>query len=82
MYSYCNMPHVRAQEYVISDQDNYKLEHVEVIQRHHKRIPYQSNAFPVEDREWPGCGDTKEFYYSQPDSGFAAAKIYVSYTGY
>lgn len=82
VYNYCNMPHVRAREYVIPDQGIYKLEYVEVIQRHHKRTPYQSNAFPVEDHEWPGCGNTREFYYGEPTPGFAAAKIYVSYTAY
>jgi hypothetical protein len=32
--------------------DNYTLEYVEVIQRHHKRTPYSSNTFFVEDIEW------------------------------
>lgn len=80
VYNYCNMPHVRAREYVVPDQDVYELEYVEVIQRHHKRSPYQSNTFPAEDREWPGCGDTREFYYGQPTPGFDAAKIYVSFS--
>jgi len=31
---------------------DYKLEYVEVIHRHHKRTPYASNTFPVEDIEW------------------------------
>ncbi|KAL0638614.1 hypothetical protein Q9L58_002340 [Maublancomyces gigas] len=70
------MPHVRAREYVVPDQDVYELEYVEVIQRHHKRSPYQKNTFPAEDHEWPGCGDTREFYYGQPTPGFDAAKIY------
>lgn len=74
------MPHVRAREYVVPDRDVYELEYVEVIQRHHKRSPYQSNTFPAEDREWPDCGSTREFYYGQPTSGFDAAKIYVSPT--
>lgn len=78
VYNYCNMPHVRATEYVVPDQAAYQLEYVEVVQRHHKRSPYQSNTFPAEDHEWPGCGDTREFYYGQPVRGFGAAKIYVS----
>lgn len=78
VYNYCNMPHVRATEYVVPDQAAYQLEYVEVVQRHHKRSPYQSNTFPAEDHEWPGCGDTREFYYGQPVGGFGAAKIYVS----
>lgn len=82
VYNYCNMPHVRAREYVVPDQDVYELEYVEVIQRHHKRSPYQSNTFPVEDREWPGCGDTRVFYYGQPTPGFEAAKIYVGFSSY
>lgn len=80
-YNYCNMPHVRVTEYVVPDQDVYRLEYVEVVQRHHKRSPYQSNTFPVEDREWPGCADTREFYYGQPVDGFGAAEIYVGLVG-
>lgn len=43
-YNYCNMPHVRpaAAEYQ-RPKGAYKLEYVEVIQRHHKRTPYKSN---------------------------------------
>ncbi|KAH0602193.1 uncharacterized protein H6S33_010510 [Morchella sextelata] len=66
------MPHVRAREYLVPD-SQYRLEYVEVIQRHHKRTPYQSNTFPVEDIEW-NCGDTRQFYYGEPMDGFEAAK--------
>ncbi|KAH8155746.1 uncharacterized protein LAJ45_00756 [Morchella importuna] len=68
------MPHVRAREYLVPD-SQYRLEYVEVIQRHHKRTPYQSNTFPVEDIEW-NCGDTRQFYYGEPMDGFEAAKVY------
>ncbi|KAF8347557.1 phosphoglycerate mutase-like protein, partial [Amanita rubescens] len=50
-YNWCNMPHVRQLEY-ITPPDNYTLEYVEVIQRHHKRTPYSSNTFFVEDIGW------------------------------
>ena len=46
-YNWCNMPHVRRQEYP-SAASGYTLKYVEVIHRHHKRTPYQSNTFPVE----------------------------------
>lgn len=41
-YNYCNMPHVRKQEYKKPSRE-YELEYVEVIHRHHKRTPYDSN---------------------------------------
>lgn len=41
-YNYCNMPHVRRQEYKVAPKE-YQLEYVEVIHRHHKRTPYDSN---------------------------------------
>ncbi|KAK4165115.1 histidine phosphatase superfamily [Cladorrhinum sp. PSN259] len=63
-YNWCNMPHVRKQEYRIPSA-NYELVYVEVIQRHHKRTPYSSNAFPVEPTPWE-CSNTGLFYHSQP----------------
>lgn len=81
IYNYCNMPHVRAREYVIPDQKSYKLEYVEVIQRHHKRTPYQSNTFPIEDRRWD-CGDSRQFYYGEPATGFGAARVFVCHNTY
>lgn len=35
-YNWCNMPHVRPQEYIIPPAD-FSLKYVEVIHRHHKR---------------------------------------------
>ena len=63
-YNWCNMPHVRPEEYEIPSSD-YKLQYVEVIHRHHKRTPYASNAFPVEPYPWD-CPDAGLFYYGQP----------------
>ncbi|TFK19596.1 phosphoglycerate mutase-like protein [Coprinopsis marcescibilis] len=52
---WCNMPHVTPETYQ-TPPDNFVLEYVEVIQRHHKRTPYSSNIFPKEDIEW-NCDD-------------------------
>lgn len=48
-YNYCNMPHVRRQEYVVPSKD-FTLEYVEVIHRHHKRTPYSSNLVRLANR--------------------------------
>ncbi|KAI1174261.1 histidine acid phosphatase [Nemania sp. FL0916] len=63
-YNWCNMPHVRRTEY-IRPSPEYKLRYVEVIQRHHKRTPYASNAFPVEPYHWD-CNDQGLYYYGAP----------------
>ena len=63
-YNWCNMPHVRPQEYIVPSSD-YKLQYVEVIHRHHKRTPYASNAFPIEPYPWD-CYDEGLFYYGEP----------------
>lgn len=63
-YNWCNMPHVRKSEYV-KPADEYELKYVEVIQRHHKRTPYASNAFPVESYHWD-CDDQGLYYYGRP----------------
>lgn len=63
-YNWCNMPHVRAQEYVQPSSD-YELVYVEVIHRHHKRTPYASNTFPVEAYPWY-CNDSALYYYGAP----------------
>ncbi|KAI1496518.1 histidine acid phosphatase family protein [Biscogniauxia marginata] len=68
-YNWCNMPHVRRTEYVMPPAD-YKLQYVEVIQRHHKRTPYATNAFPTEPYRW-NCGDQGLYYYGQALSGAA-----------
>ncbi|KAI8956569.1 phosphoglycerate mutase-like protein [Daldinia sp. FL1419] len=61
IYNWCNMPHVRKTEYVKPGR-GYQLRYVEVTQRHHKRTPYASNAFPVESYRWD-CDDQGLYYY-------------------
>ncbi|KAH7407198.1 histidine phosphatase superfamily [Cadophora sp. MPI-SDFR-AT-0126] len=73
-YNWCNMPHVRATEYK-KPSSEYKLQYVEVIQRHHKRTVYASNSFPVESYGW-NCDDEGLFYYGEPKNGKKAAHAY------
>ncbi|PVH79513.1 phosphoglycerate mutase-like protein [Cadophora sp. DSE1049] len=73
-YNWCNMPHVRATEYK-KPAPEYKLQYVEVIQRHHKRTVYASNSFPVESYGW-NCDDEGLFYYGEPKNGKKAAHAY------
>ncbi|KAM3084374.1 hypothetical protein ACMFMG_001520 [Clarireedia jacksonii] len=73
-YNWCNMPHVRSQEYVTPPED-YKLRYVEVIHRHHKRTPYAANSFPVESYNWD-CDDAALYRYGQDENGHEAAKTY------
>jgi 2-phosphoxylose phosphatase len=63
-YNWCNMPHVHPSTYTKVN-DTYKLEYVEVIHRHHKRTPYASNTFPVENYPWY-CDDSALFYGGKP----------------
>ncbi|KAI1324422.1 histidine acid phosphatase [Xylariaceae sp. FL0255] len=63
-YNWCNMPHVRKKEYVRPSEE-YELKYIEVIQRHHKRTPYASNSFPVEEYHWD-CNDEGLFFYGAP----------------
>lgn len=63
VYNYCNMPHVRSLEYLVPEPE-YELQYVEVIHRHHKRTPYQSNTFPKEDILL-SCSSVENFYFSQ-----------------
>ncbi|KAI0966112.1 histidine phosphatase superfamily [Xylaria arbuscula] len=63
-YNWCNMPHVRKEEYIRAA-TGFELRYVEVIQRHHKRTPYASNAFPVEPYHWD-CDDQGLYYYGAP----------------
>ncbi|KAF3206171.1 hypothetical protein TWF191_001521 [Orbilia oligospora] len=63
-YNWCNMPHVHPQTYVIPSAA-FELVYVEVIQRHHKRTPYQDNAFPVETYSWD-CSDQGLYTYGEP----------------
>ncbi|KAH6967783.1 histidine phosphatase superfamily [Ilyonectria sp. MPI-CAGE-AT-0026] len=75
-YNWCNMPHARKREYVKASHD-YELKYVEVIQRHHKRTPYASNAFPVESYQW-NCDDQGLYYFGRPftKNGKSAVESY------
>ncbi|KAM0715505.1 hypothetical protein Q7P37_009003 [Cladosporium fusiforme] len=64
-YNWCNMPHVNPKTYPRVKDSSYKLEYVEIIQRHHKRTPYAANTFPVENYSWY-CDDEGLFYGGQP----------------
>ncbi|EKG11543.1 hypothetical protein MPH_11036 [Macrophomina phaseolina MS6] len=77
-YNWCNMPHVRASEYPRAS-DEYQLQYVEVIHRHHKRTPYASNTFPVESYPWE-CSDEGLFYSGAPlnPPGNSSARTYWS----
>lgn len=77
-YNWCNMPHVRPEEYEQPPTDRYKLEYVEVIHRHHKRTPYAANTFPVETDRW-SCGDATLYRYGMPTSlsGNRSAQAYL-----
>lgn len=63
VYNFCNMPHVRKLEYAVPE-SGFELQYVEVIHRHHKRTPYQSNCFPVEDTNL-SCSSTRNFYQAK-----------------
>jgi hypothetical protein len=77
--NWCNMPHVNPKTYPQVKDSSYKLEYVEVIQRHHKRTPYASNTFPVESYPWY-CDDEGLFYAGKPlnPSGNPSANTYWS----
>ncbi|KAL9616048.1 MAG: hypothetical protein Q9160_009049 [Pyrenula sp. 1 TL-2023] len=77
-YNWCNMPHVRPQEY-LKVPDEYQLEYVEVIHRHHKRTPYASNTFPKEGYPW-NCDDESLYYHASfvPDNQSAQSYWQVS----
>jgi 2-phosphoxylose phosphatase len=72
-YNWCNMPHVRASEYVVAPSE-YKLEYVEIIHRHHKRTPYADNTFPRENYPWY-CDDEALVYYGIPIPDGTAAQV-------
>ncbi|KAK6514146.1 hypothetical protein TWF506_008563 [Arthrobotrys conoides] len=63
-YNWCNMPHVHPQTYIVPPAA-FELVYVEVIQRHHKRTPYQDNIFPVETYPWD-CSDQGLYTYGEP----------------
>ncbi|KAF8885002.1 histidine phosphatase [Infundibulicybe gibba] len=66
-YNWCNMPHVRTQEYK-SPAKEFTLEYVEVIQRHHKRTPYASNTFFKENIAW-SCDGSGPVHSGKSASG-------------
>lgn len=72
-YNWCNMPHVRSQEYQPAPSE-YTLKHVSVIHRHHKRTPYASNTFPREGYPWY-CNDEALLYYGIPIPDSTAAQV-------
>ena len=45
------------------------------MQRHHKRTPYSSNAFPVESYHWD-CDDQGLYYFGRPFEGHDASEGY------
>ncbi|KAF1841638.1 cytochrome P450 [Cucurbitaria berberidis CBS 394.84] len=77
-YNWCNMPHVRKEEYPVAAKE-YDLVYVEVIHRHHKRTPYASNTFLKESYNWE-CANQGLFYYGQPlnPSGNKSSSTYWS----
>ncbi|KAK4690182.1 hypothetical protein P7C71_g6539, partial [Lecanoromycetidae sp. Uapishka_2] len=77
-YNYCNMPHVNSQGYVKAPED-YTLDYVEVIHRHHKRSPYATNTFLHDSYTWD-CKDEGLFSYGKPLSpdGNSSASTYWS----
>lgn len=77
-YNWCNMPHVRREEYV-KPSSEYSLQYVELLHRHHKRTPYAANTFPVENYPWY-CNNSGLFYYGQPlnPAGNSSASTYWS----
>ncbi|EME44497.1 hypothetical protein DOTSEDRAFT_152403 [Dothistroma septosporum NZE10] len=76
------MPHTNVQTYTKAS-DEYKLEYVEVIHRHHKRTPYAANTFPKEGYAWY-CSDEGLFYGGKPlnpsgnDSASTFWSVYTS----
>ncbi|KAJ7221754.1 phosphoglycerate mutase-like protein [Mycena pura] len=64
-YNWCNMPHVRTREYKTPSHE-FTLEYVEIIQRHHKRTPYNTNTFFKEDVSWSCDGEGPAAYGKGP----------------
>ncbi|KIK54122.1 hypothetical protein GYMLUDRAFT_177836 [Collybiopsis luxurians FD-317 M1] len=67
IYNWCNMPHVRQREYK-TPSSQFRLKYIEVIQRHHKRTPYNTNTFFKEDIPWD-CTDAESVYYGKGPAG-------------
>lgn len=80
-YNWCNMPHTNTETYIKPSED-YKVEYVEVIHRHHKRTPYADNTFPREGYSWE-CDDEGLFYGGKPLNPYgnnSAATYWSVYT--
>ncbi|WVQ82669.1 hypothetical protein IAT38_004801 [Cryptococcus sp. DSM 104549] len=67
------MPHVRKTEYKVPSKE-YKLQYVEVIQRHHKRTPYASNTFFKEDVTWD-CTQEGPYHYAKDANGLDTTPV-------
>ncbi|EIM82919.1 phosphoglycerate mutase-like protein [Stereum hirsutum FP-91666 SS1] len=74
-YNWCNMPHVRMKEYT-APSNEFTLEYVEVIHRHHKRTPYASNTFFAEDIPW-SCDEAGPVYYGTAKTPKGARDVSV-----
>nr|GAT53316.1 histidine phosphatase [Mycena chlorophos] len=79
-YNWCNMPHVRVQEYKTPSKE-YTLEYVEIIQRHHKRTPYASNTFFKEDITW-NCDGEGPVVYGKGPSGTSSDVSVIQWSAY
>ncbi|KJA21805.1 hypothetical protein HYPSUDRAFT_165255 [Hypholoma sublateritium FD-334 SS-4] len=77
-YNWCNMPHVRQQEYRVPSKD-LTLIYVEVIQRHHKRTPYGSNTFFKEDIPW-SCDGSGPVYGGTSPQGEVSPVQWQAFT--
>ncbi|KAK6352682.1 hypothetical protein TWF730_009495 [Orbilia blumenaviensis] len=75
-YNWCNMPHVHPKTYTTPSKI-FELVYVEVIQRHHKRTPYQDNTFPKERYAWE-CSDQGLYSYGEPlgTKSNSSARVY------
>ncbi|EEB95516.1 hypothetical protein MPER_05501, partial [Moniliophthora perniciosa FA553] len=80
IYNWCNMPHVRKREYKRPSQE-FKLEYVEVIQRHHKRTPYASNTFFKEDISWD-CTNAGQIHGGKGPSGLSASVVQIQWNSF
>ncbi|KAI1434030.1 histidine acid phosphatase [Xylaria sp. CBS 124048] len=72
-YNWCDMPRVKRETYVVASPE-FELRYIEVIQRHHKRTPYASNAFPVEPYHWD-CDDAGLYFYGAPFSSDSSQSL-------
>ncbi|KAF9061120.1 histidine phosphatase [Rhodocollybia butyracea] len=81
IYNWCNMPHVRVREYITPSESEFTLKYIEVIQRHQKRTPYNTNTFFKENIEWDCPGDGPVYYGIGP-VGVAQNPTVVQWNAY